>query len=162
MNNSKLLLKRPLNRASTASVVAILVIAILGFADSAFLTIEHYRGVVPPCTTAGCDIVLTSVFSAIWGMPVALLGAVYYLLIALGAFIFLEAKHIGKAAESHHFSILKWTLLATILGLLMSLWFTYVQIFILGSYCLYCLGSALTSVLLFVFALNILIKNENI
>lgn len=162
MNNLKLLLKRPLNRASTASVVAMLVIAVLGFADSAFLTIEHYRGVVPPCTTAGCDIVLTSFFSSIWGMPVALLGAIYYLLIALGAFIFLEAKHIGEAAESHHFSILKWTLLATVAGFLASLWFTYVQIFILGSYCLYCLGSALTSVLLFVFAIDILVKNENI
>ena len=162
MNHLKLLLKRPLSKVSNGHAIALLVIALLGFADAAFLTVEHYRGVVPPCTTAGCDLVLTSQYSTLFGVPTSLLGALYYLAILVAAFIFLEAKHIGGATESHHFSILKWALIATVLGFLMSLWFIYLQVFIIHSYCLYCLGSALTSTVLFIVAMHALKKNENV
>ncbi|MCX6716222.1 MAG: vitamin K epoxide reductase family protein [Candidatus Taylorbacteria bacterium] len=163
MNNLKQLLKRPLSKVSTGHVVAVLIIALLGFADAAFLTIEHYRGVVPPCSvTEGCDVVLGSQFSSLFGIPTALFGAIYYLLIVLGAFIFLESKHVGESLASHHFSILKWCLLGTIIGFLMSLWFIYLQVFILHSYCAYCLGSALTSIILFIIAIDVIRKNENI
>lgn len=160
MDYLKRLLKQPLNRVSTGHVVALLIIALLGFADAAFLTVEHYRGVIPPCSiTEGCDTVLTSQYSSLFGVPTSFLGAVYYLLIALGAFIYLESKHVGKTLASHHFSILKWCLVGTAIGFLMSLWFVYLQVFILRSYCIYCLGSALASIILFIVAVDILQKN---
>lgn len=162
MTNLKKLFSRPLTRVSTGHVTALLVIALLGFADAAFLTIEHYRGVIPPCSTAGCDLVLTSQYASLLGVPTAFFGAIYYLFIALGAFIFLESRHVGESLASHHFSILKGCLVGTIAGFLLSLWFTYLQIFVLSSYCLYCLGSALASILLFIIAMDILQKNENI
>jgi len=163
MNNLKLQLKRPLIKVSTGHVVALLIIALLGFADATFLAVEHYRGVIPPCSvTLGCNIVLTSQYSFLFGVPTSLWGAIYYLLIAVSAFIFLESKHVGKTLASHHFEILRWALLGTIIGFLMSLWFIYLQVFILNSYCIYCLGSALTSILLFIIAMDILQKNENV
>ncbi len=38
------------------------------------------------------------------------------------------------------------------LGILASLYFTFLQVFIIGALCVYCLGSALTTTLIFIFA----------
>lgn len=162
MKNLSALLKQPLSKISTGVVVALLVIALLGFADATYLTAEHYKGEIPPCSiVTGCELVLTSSYSVFLGIPTALFGSIYYFLIALGAFVFFEARISGRASALHY-RILKWTLLATVAGLLMSVWFTFVQVFILEAYCLYCLGSALTSVLLFVVAMLVLEHNENV
>jgi uncharacterized membrane protein len=152
---------RPLNKASSAAVVSLFVVALLGFADATYLTVEHYRGAIPPCSiTSGCEQVLNSPYSSVLGFPVSLGGSIYYFAIMVGSLIYLESKHLSANVQSHHFAILKWTLLATTLGLLASLWFIYVQAFILHSYCQYCLGSALTSTILFVTAMEMLAKNE--
>jgi uncharacterized membrane protein len=137
-------LTQPLATLPISLAVFLLVIALLGFADASYLTIEHFRGVIPPCTiVSGCEVVLTSAYSFILGIPVSLLGAIYYLIILVGVFSFIESKKTG---------LLKLALLLTVFGMVFSLWFLYVQIFILGSYCLYCLVSALTSTILFVTA----------
>lgn len=163
MNYLKKLFSQPLPEIRTRAVLVVLVIALLGFADAGFLTFEHYRGVVPPCgIESGCEKVLTSEYSFIAGIPVSLLGAIYYFLIALGAFVYLESRHGAGAVAAHHSQILKWTLLATTAGLIMSLWFLYVQAFVLHSYCLYCLGSAATSIALFITANIILWKSQKL
>ena len=119
-----------------------LVISLLGFLDAAYLTIEHYRGVVPPCAiVTGCETVTTSQYSLILGVPVALLGAVYYLLLIILSILYFDTKNerwIKRAA------------ILTPLGLLASTWFIYLQGFIIKAWCLYCLGSATTSTLLFI------------
>mgnify|MGYP001604806313 CR=1 FL=1 len=160
MSNLKQLLTKPLPEIRSGAVVFILIVALIGFADSAYLAFEHFRGVIPPCTIVeGCEDVLTSKYSAVAGIPVSLLGAAYYFLIALGAFIYLESKH-AATLMAHHSEILKWTLLATVLGFAASLWFVYIQVFTIGSYCLYCLLSAATSTILFVTATEILKGHE--
>jgi uncharacterized membrane protein len=119
-------------------------VALLGFADATYLTIEHYQGVIPPCSVvSGCETVLTSQYSVIAGVPVSLLGALFYLAILVGVFAYLESKKT---------TAFKWAMLLTVFGLLFSLWFIYVQAVILGAWCLYCIGSALTSTILFVIA----------
>jgi uncharacterized membrane protein len=142
-------LKTQLALVPTSFAIAILVVAVLGFADATYLTIEHYQGTIPPCSfVSGCETVLTSSYSIIAGVPVSLLGAIYYLLIAIGIFAYIDTKKT---------SILKWTLSITIFGLLMSLWFIFLQAFVIKAWCLYCLGSATTSIILFILA-NIAFK----
>ena len=149
MTTLRKLFKRPLRPLPSKLVLAILAIAAVGFIDSAYLSIEHLLGRVPPCTlTSGCELVLTSSYSVIFGIPVALFGAVYYLLIVIGCFIFIESKHISKLLVFNS-EILKLSLFLTFPGFLASIWFTCVQIFILRSYCMYCLGSALITTALF-------------
>ncbi len=144
MKHLKLWFKQPLKPLPTSLAVFILVVALLGFADSAYLAIEHYSGVIPPCTiVSGCETVLTSSYSVVAGIPVSLLGAVFYLVVLIGIFSFLESKKTV---------LLKWALLLTFVGFLFTLWFLYVQAFILGAFCIYCIGSALTSTVLFVIA----------
>jgi uncharacterized membrane protein len=150
MQNLKNLLMRPLRPVPVSLVVVILVVAILGFADASYLAVEHYLGIVPPCVlTAGCDRVLTSSYSTFFGIPVALFGALFYFLAAAGAFAYLEGKHEQIFRYSQAFMVA---------GLGASIWFVYLQVFVLHSYCLYCMGSALTSAVLFILACVVFAK----
>jgi uncharacterized membrane protein len=136
-----------------------MIMALVGFADSTFLAVEHYRGVIPPCSAnEGCEKVLSSQYSAVFGVPTALFGSLYYLAVSLGSFIYLESRHGRGSVAAHHAAILKWTMLATVLGFVMSLWFVYLQLFILRSICIYCMGSAATSTVLFIAAATMLKK----
>lgn len=156
MTNLKQLFSKRLTAVRGGVVVAILIIALIGFADSAYLTLEHFRGVIPPCSVVeGCEQVLTSEYSAVFGIPVALFGALYYLLIAVSAFIYLESKMSGRLGDLQA-KILKGSLLFTVFGLLASLWFVYLQAFVIHSYCVYCLGSVATSTILFIIAMEVL------
>lgn len=144
MKHLKKLLKTQLRPVPVSLAVSVLVIAVLGFADASYLALEHYRGVIPPCSiVSGCETVLTSPYSLIAGIPVSLLGAIYYLIIAIGVFAYLDTRRSA---------VLKWTLSLTVFGLIMSLWFIYAQAFIIGAWCLYCLGSAASSITLFILA----------
>jgi uncharacterized membrane protein len=127
-----------------------LALALIGFADATYLTVEHYRNVIPPCSVvSGCEQVLTSAYSTIAGLPVSLIGAIYYFSVLLGAAAYLESRKTF---------FLKWALLLSILGFLASLWFVYLQVFVIHSLCAYCLGSAVTSTVLGVTALVVFSK----
>ena len=149
MNHLKKLLTRPLANVSTGVVVTTLIVAFAGFIDATYLTIEHFQGVIPPCTTDGCEIVLTSSFSTVAGIPVALIGSIYYLLVCIGLFAYLDTK---KTA------ILRATLVLPCFGFLGSLWFLYLQAFVIKAYCQYCLVSAALSTILMLSTILIMIR----
>ena len=149
---------RPLRVLPSSLVIVVLLLALLGFADATYLSVEHFLGVIPPCSiTGGCEKVLTSSYAAIAGIPVSLLGVLYYLSIVIGVLILLESKYITKRVKENS-EMFRLSLLLTIPGLLMSLWFTGAQVFILHSYCTYCLGSASITLLLFILSIVILKK----
>lgn len=138
----------------TSIVIVIFVIALLGFADAGYLTIEHYQGTIPPCTiVSGCERVLTSQYAVVLGVPVALLGTIFYAIVAAGAFAYLEGKHE---------KIFRVSLFVAIVGVIASIWFLFLQAFVLDSYCLYCLGSAITSITLCVLAFITLSKYKSL
>ncbi len=150
MQTLKNLLIRPLQPVHISLAVVVLVVAIIGFADASYLVIEHYQGVTPPCSiTSGCEKVLNSSYSEVLGIPVSLPGALFYIVVAAGALAYLEGRHE---------KLFRYSLLFTVFGLLASVWFVFLQVFIIHSYCLYCMGSAATSTTLFVLACVILRK----
>ncbi len=120
----------------------------LGFLDSTYLTIKHYSGASLRCfLIQGCDKVLTSSFSEIMRLPVALFGAVYYLIIFILIIAYIDtAKKIFAEIISR----------LTVAGFVMSLWFLFIQFFILKAVCTYCLVSAFISVALFILGLFLL------
>ncbi|HJL55713.1 MAG TPA: vitamin K epoxide reductase family protein, partial [Candidatus Paceibacterota bacterium] len=74
--------------------------------------------------------------------PVALLGVIFYgLLIALT---------IKKSLVS--------LLIISSIGFFASMWFVYVQAFVLESFCLYCIISAGISTMIFILSLILMIK----
>lgn len=116
---------------------AIIILGLVGFFDAAFLTVEHYLGAVPPCSVVnGCETVLTSSYATIGFVPVALFGAIYYAAIFLFA---LRANHI-------------WLRRLTTIGFLATLYFLYLQFFVIQAICLYCLLSAVVTITIFVLA----------
>ena len=86
----------------------------------------------------------------IGGVPVALLGAIYYLSILVLTVLYLNKKtrsykNTNKESINDNESILKLIAWMTIVGMLASLWFVFLQIFVIKAICLYCIFSALTS-----------------
>jgi len=120
----------------------ILGVSALGFLDATYLTIQHYTQFTLPCTiTQGCDLVTKSEYSFIMGIPVALLGALYYLAIFLGVYTILETKK---------YDYLRFVAIATTAGFFFSAWFVYLQFFVIKAICQYCMLSAITSTTMFV------------
>ena len=109
----------------------LLILSFLAFLDSAYLTIEHYRQAIPPCTLDGCEQVLTSGYSTILGMPTSLWGVLYALAVFFLVLTFQYAPSPKRAS-----------LLLQILGvgLVGSLGFVYLQWFVLKAFCQYCLA----------------------
>ncbi len=122
-------------------IVVFVVIGFIGFLDATYLTAEHYLGFGLNCSIInGCEEVTTSPYSVVMGFPVALYGAMYYLLLFLLGVMYLDS---GKDI------VLYFAMLFTPLGFFASLWFLYLQVFVIKALCLYCLVSAGTSTTLF-------------
>lgn len=140
MMNFKKLLTGP--RAINRKLVLLLaVLCLVGFIDAAYVSIKQIQGGPLPCAiVTGCDTVITSQYSKIFGIPVALFGAVFYL---INIILLVEHFNTGRA---HFIGYLTKTALV---GFLATLWFLYLQIFVIAALCLYCLVSAAVSLILF-------------
>ncbi|MCC6934246.1 MAG: vitamin K epoxide reductase family protein [Candidatus Yanofskybacteria bacterium] len=124
------------------------VAALVGFADAAYLTAQHVRGVIPPCVVLNnCERVLTSAYASIGPIPVAALGVFYYGAVLLLLIAFFDTKN------RRLLHIAAWLVSA---GMLASLYFVYVQLFILNALCPYCLVSVLTTTIMFAVSVRIM------
>lgn len=125
-----------------------LIVSFIGFLDATYLAVKHYIGGAIPCSiTQGCEVVTTSQYAVILNIPVALLGAIYYLIIFVLAVLYIDTRRE---------SIINFISRFTIIGLIASLWFVYLQVFVIEALCFYCLISAFTSLLLFVLGLFVI------
>lgn len=117
-----------------------IVIAAIGVAVAAYLTIVHYAGLTVFCTTQhnSCAQVQASVYSKVVGVPVALLGLIGYLLI-LGTLLAPDEERSRVA-----------TLGLTLFGFGFSAYLTYREVFTLKQICEWCVGSAALLTILFV------------
>jgi uncharacterized membrane protein len=118
-------------RRYAAPRILLLVLAVLGFMISAYLTWTHYAGLTPVCTGSGegCETVQSSRYASLLGIPVALLGLVAYGGLIFSAALWREAGiYLG--------------LLISLIGTLFSAYLTYLEIFVIGALCQWCLASA--------------------
>lgn len=130
-------------RKSILYAVAAL-LSLVGLADSIYLTVEHLSGRSVLCTiVSGCSEVLSSPYATIGSVPLALVGAVAY----FTAFSLATLAAFGNMAAAK--------LLTVVTGLmfLVTLWLLYLQAFVIGSFCQFCLLSAAVTTGLFGIAL---------
>ena len=121
---------------------AVIISAFIGFADAAYLTAVHYLQQVPVCSLLrGCEVVTTSMYSKILGVPVALLGSLYYLVV-LSLSVYVFQKGHRRAVEL--LSDLTWC------GLIASAYFLFLQLFVIGVLCFYCVVSIVTSTIIWI------------
>lgn len=143
---------RPL-KLPTSLVVIAFIVALAGFADATYLTIEHYQNAIPPCGVGSCESVLTSAYSTLFGLPISLFGSVYYLFILGGLFAYLEGKNE---------KLLRAALILPMLGFIVSLALVSIMAFVLHAYCTYCLGSAAITTVLFILSVIAFTKYRSV
>lgn len=127
-------------------VIYFLGVNLIGFLDSFYLTVKHYLNSPLNCSIlAGCDRVAASSYAVFYGIPVPLLGVVFYLafFILLFAYIF-NFKRGGTV---------NFMVFAGLLGVIFSAWLLFLQIFIIGALCAYCLVSDIAAATIFVLSL---------
>ena len=127
---------------------AAVTLSLLGFILSAYLTIEHYTGSTTlACSASGavdCHKVTTSKYSSFLGIPVALLGLIYFS-IMLATLILGSSTRANKGAE-----IWRWALLGA--GFIFVMYLIWAE-FKVGSICLWCTGVHAVVILLIVASL---------
>ena len=133
-----------LNKQATIPVSGWWVIPLLAIVG---LGIMVYLSAIPEteiCYANGaCQIIQQSEYGEILGIPVGLWGVVGYLAI-LATW---SASLLGSYRLSQ---VVPWTLLAlTLLGVLFSLYFTFLEPFVIGATCPLCLTSAILMTILF-------------
>ena len=136
-------------------LVAVVIISFIGFLDATYLTVKNYtQGILPCLIFKGCDTVLNSSYSKIGAIPVSLIGAAYYLLFFIIAILYLDIRRAMA---------LKSLIFLSVFGFIASLWFVYLQLFVLKAICFYCIVSAISSTALFAAGMYLLylIKNKD-
>jgi len=105
-------------------------VAYAGFVISLYLTFVHYRGYVSPCyVVTGCEEVQTSAYSVLLGVPVALLGTLFFgLMFYLG---------IGLLTSSRVLLVNLYKVLAFV-GALAIIPLFLLQAIVLKAFCTYC------------------------
>ncbi len=113
--------------------IIVAALSLIGLADSIYLTVKHLTGQTVQCTVStGCDEVLASSYATLFGYPLAAFGAAAY----FAAFSLATLALFGYRYAR--------TCLLVLVGVmtLMSLRLLYLQAFVLGKYCEFCLLSA--------------------
>jgi uncharacterized membrane protein len=125
---------------------AIAFLAFLGLLDAAYLTLAAYTHTALNCTISGlsgCNIVAQSEYSRMFGVPLALYGVAFYLLILAAAW-YVRVSHVSRG-------YLVLFLLACV-GMISSCYFMYLQLFVINALCVYCIGSFVISALVWLLA----------
>ena len=114
-------------------LIAIAVLAVAGAAVSSVSLYHHYGAESSFCdfsATLNCDIVNRSIYSAILGIPVALIGILGYLALLAMATVFRGRAETPAVLVA-----------ASLAGLAFALYLTYIEGFVLAVWCVLCLSS---------------------
>lgn len=127
-------------------VVFIAILAFAGLADSAYLAQHAASGTPLLCNIQGlsdCNVVAASQYSRIFGIPLAEFGVLFYsILFVLAALeLVLFDRLLRRVLQ-----------VVSLVGLITSAFSTIVQVFFIQALCIYCLASALITLLVFICA----------
>ena len=114
-----------------------IILGFLGFLDATYLTILHYKNIIPPCNiTNGCETVLASKYAMIGPISVALLGSLFYLSILVTCILVLT--NYKKLFLDTYYLLVG-------IGFIVSIILLLVQEFLLKAFCQYCILSEIIS-----------------
>jgi uncharacterized membrane protein len=126
------------------SRMAIAFLSLIGLLVSAYLSLYKlgYLGAIQ-CTTGGCETVQASEYAYFLGMPVAIWGVGAYLVLLALALIGLQPRWIRE----------RWVALALLsvsaVGVVFTAYLTYLEAYVIRSWCQWCLVSAALVTLVF-------------
>jgi len=131
-------------------IIATLIVlaAFIGMLDTSYLTIKHLKNGDVTCSVLnGCEQVLNSAYSTLFGQPLAIWGLLYYLtLFSLAVLLIIK--------PSKQASIVLTTISG--FGLIFSSYLIYLQAYVIESWCQYCLLSVITTLIIFISSIFLL------
>ena len=125
-----------------------LALALVGICVAFYDAYQLYNGQALWCPPPinGCNEVANSPYASIFSLPVGYYGVVYYLyMFGLAALLAFDPFSRGLRFAAVAYSTL---------GTCFSIYFMYLQIAFIHAFCIYCLVSAVTTLLLFIAALS--------
>lgn len=133
-----------------------LILAAIGFIDSLYLTYVKLSHQQVYCGGLGeCETVNNSPYSEIGGIPIALLGMGAYLVIIIILFLEIRGDFWRANARLIVFGL-------SLIGILYSLYLTYIELAVLYAICPYCVLSAIVMLVLFVVSTIRLMTDQKI
>ena len=121
---------------------ASILLAVLGLLDSIYLGWVKFTGAYALCGPIGnCESVNSSQYSEIFGIPIALLGAGAYAIMIVLLLLEKRGQFWAEFASMIVFGM-------SLVGVLYSIYLTYIEIAVLKAICPYCVISAIILVIL--------------
>jgi len=146
---------------------AVAVLAVLAMGVTAYLTYLHYMpSAAEFCNfneQFNCDVVNKSQWSYIAlgpvEIPVAIMGFLYYLGVLIGTLGVLKGWKFTKICKwlepMNVIRLMKWL---TVLGVIFALYLTYIEAFVLKTFCLFCVAQQV--IIVFILALFLGIRTK--
>ena len=130
--------KSGFSKKSLTLKLAIIILGLIGMCISGYLTYIHYRDLSSICLFGtGCDNVLSSQYSSIWGIPLALFGLLMYIVLTL---LVIWSFRIEEECQNRLDLGMYGIALS---GTLFTVYLYYLEIFEIHSFCTWCIGSSL-------------------
>ena len=134
-------------------LVAVILLSLVGVADSGYLFWKYRTGGSAFCPARGCDIVTQGEYAEIRGIPVAALGLVAYL--ALLALSVMAAVIGGRSVVRAIFAI-------SGIGVVVSALLVYLQVAVIRAIYYWCVLSAFTMTSIFILSIVVLRKMRSL
>lgn len=120
----------------------IFIFSLLGLAVSAYLAYEYSKDGLINCPIGGgCDIVRKSSYSSFLGIDIPYLGIAFYLAMA-----FLSVWLTQSTDKLFNF----FRLLLSFFGFIFGVYLTFIEAFVIGAYCFWCVTSFIISVIILI------------
>ncbi len=132
--------------------ILVLLLGFIGVGVAGYLSMKQLQGVEItncPIFGGGCTDVLHSKYSEFLGIPLAYYGVVFYsgMIVVSGLFLAFKKRIINELLA-----------LGALIGFVDSVAFIYIQGVLIGSFCFYCVVSAITATLMFFVMLPVIIN----
>ena len=125
--------------------VVLATLDIIGLAIAAYLSVVELQGELPYCgPLKGCEQVALSEYASIGGVPVAVFGVALSLTLAFLAIVWTRSGRIELLAAHYGLSLV---------GVIFEVYFTYLELFVIGAVCVWCASYGLSLLARFVVAL---------
>jgi uncharacterized membrane protein len=135
------MMNRPESKISSLIVI---IASLIGLMDCIYLSYIKLTNTAIYCTPGlgHCDVVNSSQWSELWGIPLAIYGIIGYSILLFLAVFGNRIKILAPYAELLLFA-------TSLAGFLFSLYLTYLELFVIKAICQWCVLSALMMTVIF-------------
>ena len=118
---------------------------VIGLVIAAYLSVVELQGDLPYCgPLKGCEEVALSEYARVGGIPVAVFGVALSISLLVLAIAWMRSGRIELLAAHYGLSLL---------GVVFEVYFTYLELFVIGAICVWCASYGLSLVARFAVAL---------